>query len=164
VGQAFELGGAPLGFGFQGVRLLRDAGLSPRKTRGFPGKGNREAEGTPRKAGRSAALQSQRRPLKKAAATSAMRAAGGAFRRVNQSAHGRIGGLLATKMGRDSSLAKGARRWGGGPLCAGRRFRRSESGRKSRPAPFGPVTPPGMPKMQMTVGAGCAAPRPHGLG
>jgi hypothetical protein len=41
----------------------------------------------------------------------------------------------------------------GGPLCAGRRFRRSESGRKSRPAPFG---------MTDVVGW-CRVPRPHGL-
>ncbi len=31
--------------------LLRDAGLSPQRTRGVPGKGNRDAEGTPHKPG-----------------------------------------------------------------------------------------------------------------
>jgi len=48
----------PLGFRFSNVRVLRDAGLSPPKTRGVPGKGNRDAEGTPHKAGQSPALQS----------------------------------------------------------------------------------------------------------
>jgi hypothetical protein len=45
-------------------------------------------------------------------------------------------------------------------LCAGRRFsdrigicdRRSERGRKSRPAPFGPAMASGMQKPQMTAG------------
>jgi hypothetical protein len=43
----------PLRFVFQRVWLLRDAGLSPQKTRGVPGKGNRDAEGTPHKPGQS---------------------------------------------------------------------------------------------------------------
>ena len=39
MGQAFELGGAPFGVSFfKGVRLLRDAGLSPQKARGVPTK------------------------------------------------------------------------------------------------------------------------------
>jgi hypothetical protein len=43
---------------FKGRGFLRDVGLSPQKTRGVPGKGNRDAEGTRHKAGRRSALQS----------------------------------------------------------------------------------------------------------
>src|SRR5882762_10859532 len=51
--------------------------------------------------------------------------------------------------GRGFLRAKNARR-GNGPHCAGRRVRRRERGRKSRPAPFGPVKPSGMHITQMT--------------
>jgi hypothetical protein len=40
------------------------------------------------------------------------------------------------------------------PLCAGRRIRRSECARKSRPASLGPEGPSGMQKTQMTVRGG----------
>ena len=45
-------------------------------------------------------------------------------------------------------------------LCAGRRFRRSESGRKNRPAPFGPEKSSEMQTTQMTAGGMrmCVAP------
>jgi hypothetical protein len=96
-----ELGGAPFGvWFFKGCGFWEMSGSPRKKRREFPvkatgtqrarpGRGNRDAEGAPHKA-----RQSQRRPLKKAAATSAMRAAGRALRRVNQGAHGCMDGLL----------------------------------------------------------------------
>ena len=60
-GIAFGIGWRALGcFVFHRARLLRDAGLSPQKTWEVPGKGNRNAEGTPHKPGQSPALHCAR--------------------------------------------------------------------------------------------------------
>ena len=70
--------------------------------------------------------------------------------------------------GEISSLTERRDRWGRRSLCAGRRLRparpsgtqkprRGESGRKSRPAPFGPGTTSGMQRAQMMGGWGCVS-------